>query len=280
MLGIQEFNDLERIELKRSFEKLKEDSSLELLTLVNREMVEKYSKSLLEYLSEKLDVEVYELETVNPLSLEFKVNNKDQVNLNEITRMKSFSLAKLVAKSFPHVFSLSSEVELMKSKLNFYKKIFTKNERFEGIIRFLEKASEIKLKYYKAVYLLSFLRASELLKNFFTQIRQPLVIEIQPEFTVKFQLENILHIVGNRIIDEFLSELIFQGKYKREDEVKKKVPLKRKILHALFPREEIDTLGGIYIMHEVGGKKYYFDLETINSITEMRYKIKFEPPAL
>jgi len=281
MFKLVNLSDIERLELEKEWNNLLETSKSELFTLTNAEMMENFSKPLLKYLSEKYGKYIYKIETLNPMSLEFSLNNSEKVTLNELKSLKSFSKANYVSKYYPHVFSFSTELNYMKNEnLEYYSRLFGENEIFKGLLSYIRGDDRVELNYTHAVYLLSFLKQNELTSKFFQKLRSPFKVILEPSFPITFQISNIVFLVDGVTIKELFSSLIFRGKYKTEDQARKEIPFKKRLIRVLFPRDDIDTLGGTLVKYEFEGRKYYFTFDDINSYTEVRYKVRFEPTLL
>ncbi|MEM0173259.1 MAG: hypothetical protein QXV69_04730 [Sulfolobaceae archaeon] len=269
------------MELEREWKGLVEVSRSEFFTLLNAEVMESYSKPLLKYLSERLGKDVYRIDVVNVISLEFLLNNSEKFSMEELRGLKSFSIASYLSRTFPHVFAFSSELSYMRREnLEYYSKLFSANDLLKGLLSYIRSDDKVELNYSQAVYLLAFLKHNELLTKFLQRLKSPLKVLIEPSFPSIFQISNIIFLVDGISVRELFSSLIFRGKYKTEEQAKKQVPLKKKLIRVLFPREDIDTVGGVLVKYEFEGKNYYFTFDDINSYTEIRYKVRFEPSLL
>jgi len=250
MLSVFEFNALEQSYLREELNTILNYSRSELLHTVNNELLQRFSKTLLVMLSEKLGKEVYTLRLKNVGTLEFIVNEEEDIYLNEY--IKYATSATHVAKTYPHVFSLAIDYPHMKKWEKFYKKVL-RNNNFKAILDYFEGKKISKLYYTDAVYLFTFLKLNESLKNFFNNLNKPLTIFLESGLDPKKEFDNILYLIGETSIDDLINTIVFQGKYLKEPPNK-----------------------GEYIIYNYKGNEIIIPLKSINDITEIKYKIKFE----
>ncbi|MEM0373564.1 MAG: hypothetical protein QXV69_08225 [Sulfolobaceae archaeon] len=158
MLGAFDFNTIETTYLREEFDTIQNRANKELLFLINKEFIQKFSKSLLIILSEKLDTEVYNLKLKNIGSLIFLVNDKKEVSLAEYS--KYATTAEYIANSYPHVFSLAVDYQFINKWEKYYKKVL-KNNYFKSILDYIEGKKISRIRYTDAVYLFIFLKLTE-----------------------------------------------------------------------------------------------------------------------
>jgi hypothetical protein len=255
MLGVYDFNTLEFSYLREEWNSLIEISQNEFLNKINKEIIKNFSKSLLLYLSEKLEMDVYRLELKNVATLDFIVNDREEINLNELTKFKSFSSSTHVAKVFPHIFSLSEDYDFIGRNTKFYKNVFKKNN-LKGLQYFIEGKKDVKLDYVDIIYLLIFLKLNGIIKQYLNDLKKPLTIVIDMGIEIRKQFDNILYLVSDTSIDEVINTLVFQGKYLTETPKK-----------------------GEFIVYNYKGKDIIIPLDNINNLLESKYRIRFTTPS-
>ncbi|MEM4138634.1 MAG: hypothetical protein QW250_03690, partial [Sulfolobaceae archaeon] len=201
-------------------------------------------------------MEIYKMKLINPVTLEFEINDKEKIFLNELVKIPMPKDATYLSSTFPHIFSLSLDSTYFDKEKNFYKRIFKKNEKFEALSNFIDGKIDNKLEYEKAIMLFSFIKITEKQRelNEILSKKKNLTIVIYPEDEVK-QIDNVLYLLHNLSAEEVINSLIFRGKYLSKPEKKK-------------PEE--------YIIYQLNDSNLIIPIKEINEYIEPRYKIKFE----
>jgi hypothetical protein len=251
MLEIVEF-DIADLMLRNEWDKLVNNAKYELLNIVNSEYASKYSEPILLYLYRNFDMEIYKMKLFNAISLEYKINDKDIISLNELLEFKIPKEAIYISSTFPHIFSLVTDSQFFESEKSFYKRVLKKNESFESLSTLIDGKIENKMEYEKALYLFVFLKASEKTNLIYNFLKKPITIVLYPENELR-QIDNILFLLYNTSADEIIKSLIFRGKYRQKPEKKED-----------------------YILYNFENNTIIIPLREINEYTESKFKVKFE----
>jgi len=161
MYNVVDLNDITNIELRTEWDRVLHTVKYEALYLLNYELIKRESLTFLLHVFHNHNIEIYEMKVINPTSLEFEINGKERVFLNDLINVQLPKEALYISSTFPHVFSLALDSNYFEKEKGFYKKILKKNERFEAISNFIDGKIDNKLEYDKALFLFALVKLSE-----------------------------------------------------------------------------------------------------------------------